>query len=134
MKRPIILIISLAGLLLGACSGEQSIEPTPDTAFRTEVESTPQVTETAVLLPTEASTSQPSPPTEAPTPAVIDETPTGEATAEPSVVIDPTATIEPTIEVEETAVQVISGQTAEGAYFYGNPAAPVTLLDYSDFM
>jgi hypothetical protein len=32
----------------------------------------------------------------------------------------------------ETAV--VSGRTEEGAFFYGNPNAPITLIDYSDFL
>lgn len=38
----------------------------------------------------------------------------------------PTSTAEPP--------QVISGQTAEGAFFLGDPAAPLTVIDYSDFL
>jgi hypothetical protein len=56
-------------------------------------------------------------------------------TAEPVADPDPTATVEPTIEVESLPENlVVSGQTAEGAYFYGNPDAPLTLFDYSDFL
>ena len=33
-----------------------------------------------------------------------------------------------------TPVGPIAGRTAEGAFFYGAPDAPVTLIDYSDFL
>lgn len=61
-------------------------------------------------------------------------------TVEPTVDVGPTAEApvdpEPTAAaVDEPApLQVISGRTVDGAYFYGNPAAPVTLYDYSDFL
>ena len=70
-------------------------------------------------------------PAEEPTAAVPVEEEQEEPTAEP----DPTATAEMVAEKDEPApVQVISGQTTEGAYFYGDPNAPLTLFDYSDFL
>ncbi|MBK8988107.1 MAG: hypothetical protein IPM39_18900 [Chloroflexi bacterium] len=30
--------------------------------------------------------------------------------------------------------QIVAGRTAEGAFFYGNPDAAVTMIDYSDFL
>lgn len=32
------------------------------------------------------------------------------------------------------APQIAFGRTAEGAFFHGSPDAPVTLIDYSDFL
>ena len=34
----------------------------------------------------------------------------------------------------ETAVNVIAGRTPEGAFFLGDPNAPLTMIDYSDFL
>jgi hypothetical protein len=34
----------------------------------------------------------------------------------------------------EAAPPVTSGQTEEGAFFLGDPAAPLTIIDYSDFL
>jgi hypothetical protein len=42
--------------------------------------------------------------------------------------------VEPEAPVEETDSVVISGRIDEGAFFLGDPNAPVTLIDYSDFL
>ncbi len=44
--------------------------------------------------------------------------------------VPPTLTAEP----EPTVSLVQSGRTEEGGYFLGNPDAPITFIDYSDFM
>jgi hypothetical protein len=38
----------------------------------------------------------------------------------------------PTMEPQKAAV--VSGQTADGAFFLGAPDAPLTVIDYSDFL
>ncbi|MFQ6016454.1 MAG: hypothetical protein ACE5NP_13545 [Anaerolineae bacterium] len=64
---------------------------------------------------------------------------TPKATLEPAATptpLPPTDTPAPTATTEEPAVsegEVPMGFTAEGAPYRGNPHAPVTLLEYSDF-
>ena len=134
MKLPILLVLLLAALLLGACGGEQVILPTAENITPVASETAAPATKTSEPVPVETTPPQPPTPTEISAPAMIEEN--VEITdVEPTTAADPTGTVEPTIEVlEPTTVQVISGQTAEGAYFYGNPDAAVTLLDYSDFL
>jgi hypothetical protein len=38
------------------------------------------------------------------------------------------------VEEPVSAGEVIYGRTAEGAFFHGAAEAPVTLIDYSDFL
>ena len=106
-------------LLFTACT------PTTNTA----VSPTPSP-ETAVL------------PTETVPPPVINET-TTEVTVE-TAVPDPTqpaaptattaVTTAPTAETMATETGVTSGRTEEGAFFLGDPNAPIVHLDYSDFL
>src|SRR5690606_7644330 len=81
--------------------------------------------------------------TVAATPIVVIAT---ETTAAPSATmeVDPqlSETETPAAPTESTAVvtttpdapQVAYGRTAEGAFFHGSPDAPITLIDYSDFL
>ena len=129
MKRLTFLIILTTVLLLAACGGQQFAEPAAEIAEPLEELPSPPLTATA--LPTGTSSPPPEAPTGAPTSTPVEEKLQEKPTAEP----DPTATVEVVVEVEEPApLHVISGQTAEGAYFYGDPSAPVTLFDYSDFL
>lgn len=125
MKRSFPLLFLLA-LIVVACSQASepatTIPPTPEPAteeakaLESEVEQ-PGAAPTEVV-PTEASTETPSDPTDTP---VIE--PTEETT------VEPTATLAPTVE-EET----IFNGLYENTYFRGSAAAPVTLIDYSDFL
>lgn len=125
MKRSFLLLFLLA-LIVVACSQASepatTIPPTPEPAteeakaLESEVEQ-PGTAPTEVF-PTEASTETPSDPTDTP---VIE--PTEETT------VEPTATLAPTVE-EET----IFNGLYENTYFRGSAAAPVTLIDYSDFL
>ena len=129
MKRLTFLILLTTVLLLAACGGQQIAEPAAEIAAPLEELPSPPLTATA--LPTGTSAPPPEAPTGAPTSAPVEE----ELQEKPTAGPEPTATIEEVLEVEEPApLQVISGQTAEGAYFYGDPDAPVTLFDYSDFL
>jgi hypothetical protein len=72
-----------------------------------------------------ASTNVPAPPTLPPT--------TLAASASPAPTVPPTtlppATIAPTVEAG-----IPRGRTAEGYHYLGNPDAPVTIQDFSDFL
>ena len=128
MKRlfPLMFIVAL---LLVACAGDQpgpAVEATPtDQVAAVQA----GATETETPLPTDV-------------PQATAETATEVPTSEPTAQLQPTTTATvlpsltpPLLPGEETAVvQVISGQTAEGAYFLGDPNAPVTVIDYSDFL
>lgn len=65
-----------------------------------------------------------------------------EPTAVPEIVLpeEPAATLPPTptLASAEAAVAVEGemavGMTAEGAFYKGNPAAPVKMIDYSNFL
>lgn len=70
----------------------------------------------------------PEPPTAVPTQA-IRATPTT-APTETAVPATAAATAEPTV----GPPAVIYGRTAEGAFFQGYAGAPITLIDYSDFL
>jgi len=67
-------------------------------------------------------------------------TPEPTATAEPTAKpLSPTGTPEPSATTEvilpsiSTSGEVAMGFTEEGAPYHGNPGAPVTLLEYSDY-
>ncbi|NCF66687.1 MAG: hypothetical protein GWP61_11980 [Chloroflexi bacterium] len=128
MKRLIPLMFIVA-LLLVACAGDQpepAVEATPTEQVAAVQAS---ATETEMPLPTDVLQATAESATEVPT-------------SEPTAQLPPTATAAvlpsltpPPLPGEETAaIQVISGQTAEGAYFLGDPNAPVTVIDYSDFL
>lgn len=125
MKKSV-LILPLVLLALVACA--PNIEPeSENVAVAPEPTHLPQEAETvppptAVLLPPTAVPTEapPTPPT-----AIPITQPTDEPAAEPTDV----PTSEP---AAETAV--VAGRTDEGAFFFGVPDAPVTMIDYSDFL
>jgi hypothetical protein len=55
--------------------------------------------------------------------------------AEPTENVEP-ATLSPLPSPpnDPEPLQVISGQTTDGAFFLGAPDAPITVIDYSDFL
>ncbi len=73
------------------------------------------------------------PPTDLPAP-VVETAVLAEVVEAAETAVSPTEVPEPTVDPVVTAVAVKSGRTPEGAYFLGNPDAPLTLIDYSDFL
>ncbi len=140
MKRLTYLTLLLFILLLAACGGEKSAEPSAEKDVPSEEVAAPPTLEMAVPSPTGTSAPQPVAPTKAPTAvpfeeAAPEEPAPEEPDAEPADEPEPSAMAELAVEIEvPEPPKVVSGQTAEGAYFYGSPDAPVTLLDYSDFL
>ena len=110
-------------LLLTACSADQ-IEPPTAAASPTSqalvLEDAP-----AVASPAPTSTAPPSA-TPLPTAETVDEPVASVEAVTPTVQSSPIS--------EPELLQVISGQTAEGAFFLGAPDAPITVIDYSDFL
>ena len=119
MTMRYLILISLAFVLLGCqAQGEVAVsesEPAVQEQAAVEVVAT-------VAEPTEAPAATETAP---PTPTDL---PTTEATEE--------ATAEPEAEIaEETPSRIVEiGRTEEGVYFIGAEDAPVTVIDYSDFL
>lgn len=129
MKRLITAFI-LITLLVAACAPTDSeavleeeenalaVAQAIDTALPAQVDEPPTATPSAVKTDT------PQPTAEIPTESTIEE---ATAVEPPTVIPLPEA-------AEEPVALVVSGQTAEGAFFLGSPEAPVTVIDYSDFL
>jgi hypothetical protein len=107
--------------LVGCGSG-----PAPESAaVPTLAEENAEPSETPTLLPAPTITPQPvaTEPVASPTATAMATEVAAATQAPPSPTPEPTATPAPSF-----------GQTAEGAFYRGNPDAPVTLIDYSDFL
>ena len=138
MKRLTILLLFIT--LLVACS--PSGEPAASESQAQPVDEVAEVVEvaTAVLPTTNAPRTEdlPAPVIEEPeaTSAPPETEPMELPENEETVEIDmPVEEVEPTaVPVEETGPTVISGRLDEGAFFLGDLNAPVTLIDYSDFL
>lgn len=116
MKYLGLLFICLT-LLLAACGGAEPTEPSAPTQI-TQQPVAAAATDTAV--PPTATTNLPTTetqPTETAVPATEPPTPTPQ-------LVPPT----------EPSIQVVSGQLPEGAFFLGDVNAPLTVIDYSDFL
>ena len=106
-------------LFLGACApaGEGPASPGALPATQAPARTTPTapvVTATATRRPAEI------------------QAPDNVASASPSPTAVPATTTNPS--PSPTSSPARAGHTAEGAYYLGDPAAPVTIIDYSDFM
>lgn len=114
MKRIIFVILLF---LLAACATGTAVEPT---AVPTETAVPPTaVVEMAMIESTAVPTSLPTPTDE---PAPVE--PTQSPPTEPA----------PTAVSNAAEVVVEYGRTQEGAFFHGSADAPVTLIDFSDFL
>ncbi len=116
MKLRIFFLISL--FALAACTAEAVEEPAA-----TAVTSTPLGT-------------SPAPTAVPPTPTIVQ---IAEATAVPTETPPPAdepapSPQPPTAAPEVEPIVVEYGRTAEGAFFHGAETAPITLIDYSDFL
>ncbi len=117
-----IFILPIVLLVLVACAPVAEIEDEEGVVIVQEATNPP------IAAVTELPTAVSSPPTAVPTDEPPDQ-PTAVPTSEPV----PEPTDSPTEEpVMETAV--IAGRLDEGAFFFGAPDAPVTMIDYSDFL
>jgi protein-disulfide isomerase len=130
--KSLIYALMVLTLLLAACSvsgPEAEGSVSPDNSALVEE----QVTETSPPIPTDEPQISTPPPaeTEMPTPAVIQ---TATEASEQEAPIEPLTITPLPVATEEPAALVVSGQTDEGAFFLGNPDAPVTVIDYSDFL
>ena len=123
-----VLFILLGLMALVACAPAAGTTPGPAAVLPVATQTIPPpVVDTAP--PARPPTSAPAGPPPSPT-ATMDQPPAAAPTAAPSVpTVTATAAEEPA-----AAGEVIYGRTAEGAYFHGAAGAPVTLIDYSDFL
>ena len=119
MKYVLLFFVSIT-LLLTACGGSESSEPSAPTQIA-------QPTEVATAVPTNTVIPTPTT-TEPPMTKVL---PTETAVAPPA---EPPTPTPPLLAATEPAIQVVSGQLPEGAFFLGDVNAPLTVIDYSDFL
>ena len=121
----LLLLISIA---LAACGSEPAAPAAPVATPLDEVaQVTPMATEPPAATAPVATSEEPE---DTPVPAPA-ETAAATDTAPP-----PTDTVAPPTDTPEPAPVVVSafGQTEDGLYFRGSPAAAVTVVDYSDFL
>jgi hypothetical protein len=113
MRKLIVMLFPAICGLAGCASATETIAPVSTVSPTAEVALTDIAPPPAVIAATE-------PPAAAEPPATTTEPVTATA-----ALADPSS---PTIPL------VVYGRTDEGAYFHGAADAPVTLLDYSDFL
>ena len=104
-------------------AGEPAVPPTDIPRTTEEDLPAPMIEEPVVEEGAEEVIEEPDEPVVAPEPESA-ELPASEETA-----VDPVEA-----PAEETGPMVISGRLDEGAFFLGDPNAPVTMIDYSDFL
>ena len=95
----------------------------------------PTATPAPIKTPMPEPSATPTNEAETPTSKVATEEPTA-VIAEPTEVIEePTPPEEPiTAPTEETDWGTVEGKTEDNLTYLGNPNAPVTIIDYSDFL
>jgi len=140
MKRLTILLLLISLLVACTPSGEPAASEQPaapvgagasePTALSTSIPRTteedmpaPMIQEPVVEEGAETVVEEPD------QPAVPPETEPAELPASEETAVEPVEA-----PAERTGPMVISGRQDEGAFFLGDPNAPVTLIDYSDFL
>ena len=148
MKRFTILLFFMS--LLVACSpagepavSEQQAVPVVEVAAQptaVPTADTPRTTEADLPVPVIEEPVQDEAAPEAEAVAETAEEP-GAASAPPETesqelpeTVEETAVSETEAPAAETGSTVVSGRLDEGAFFLGDPNAPITLIDYSDFL
>jgi hypothetical protein len=129
--KSIITVPILLLLFLTACAGN-----TPEPAEPVEAQVEPaeiQPKEPAQPAPTDSPEATDSPVVEADTPAPANQADAADPVVQSQPEEPPTLTPIPA-PTEVPVPLVISGQTDEGVFFLGDPNAPLTVIDYSDFL
>jgi len=140
MKRLAFLILLISLLVACMPSGEPAASEQPAAPVGAGA-SEPTALSTSIPRPTEEDL--PAPMIEEPVveegaeevieepdePVVAPEPESAELPASEETAVDPVEA-----PAEETGPMVISGRLDEGAFFLGDPNAPVTMIDYSDFL
>ena len=115
-------------LILVACSADEPAATVPPTEVAAGIETQPtQKPAEVAATATEEPVSIPAEPTSVSEPATPTAIPTVTPAGEPSIA----ATIE--VEAPPTVETTVNGQY-KNTYFRGSETAPVTLIDYSDFL
>ncbi|MCA9994406.1 MAG: hypothetical protein KDE56_01585 [Anaerolineales bacterium] len=116
MRRMVMILLCFV-FLLAACAAPEVVELTVANV-PTAVPATESAAPTAVPTPIP------------PTVVSVRET----AVSEPTPAAEPTAPPEPTAVSATDTGKVTAGRTDDGAFFLGDPNAPLTVIDYSDFL
>lgn len=103
--------------------------PTPTT-----VPDTDAAVEEVAPEPTAESMATDVPPTDAPTVVPPTDVPTEEPTAPPVATPTDEPVAEPPPIVDPPAGTIVNGQNEDGTFYRGWDTAPVTMIDYSDFL
>jgi len=140
------LILAIGGLFLTACGNstnsipatETDVEPTNEVSNIAELAAQPAIT-TVLPTATEPADMPPPDPTLEPTATAEREANTAQANQGEVATATPEPTYTPTSEPTPTPTEVVDWLTVsgkiEGGYNYlGNPDAPITMIDFSDFL
>ena len=133
MKRLMAMLFIL--FWLAACGGDAEPEAAPAAPLASSVPT--------AALPTAAATPEQPVAAPLPTAALSDRDGQGTSDVESTVAAEFALTetagvtsigVTPATPIQTPAPPPLFGQTAEGAFYRGNPDATVTLIDYSDFL
>jgi hypothetical protein len=126
MRRVVGLLLIIVGLV--ACAAETAVGTTAVAPTAVPFNTPTEPATTMALVAPSSTAVLPTPTLHMPdTPAPAEPSP---PTAVPAAIPQPTDMPTPTV----TVPGVVYGRTAEGAFFQGYPDAPITLIDYSDFL